>query len=246
MVPITWRGRLRRVANRLLEPLGCELATAGERCWWHDRWTFDLWGRTYPQFWHHYNCGWPPYATERTVEMALADAWLERLGGDDVLEIGAVTPYYWPGRVGEIVDPHDPHRAVTRRTPMSRIDLRGRTVLSISTLEHIGTAEYGPAQGGEDAWAACARLFSDSRRFLATIPVGQNPALDRHLLEPGALPTGVRRGYLLRGASGRWSSAEAPAGSLPYGDPHRMHRYPATRAGWWANAVTILERGGLL
>ncbi len=241
----TWRARLRRAANRLLAPFDLELVTARDVRWWTHSWTFRYGGRTYPLFCHAHNCGWPPYSTERAVELALADHWLGQAG--TVMEVGAVTPYYWPGRVRDVVDPADPHPAVTDRRPIADLDLRRRTVLSISTIEHVGTGEYGLGPTSEAAPEACRRLLRDAARFLVTVPVGQNPALDDFLFAPASLPPDVSLGCLKRGPAGTWSQVPAEeARGTPYGDPRVERLYPGTTAGRWANAVVVLERGGLL
>ena len=72
--------------------------------------TFSIYGTQVPHFIHRYNAFCPPYRmTERTLELALADIFLRGMRGRRIVEIGAVTPYYWPDRVSEIVDPADDH-----------------------------------------------------------------------------------------------------------------------------------------
>ena len=77
--------------------------------------------------------------TERSVELALADRWLDAADPDLVREVGAVTPYYWPRSVRTVIDPYDPNPLVTVRKSLFDADLTGVPVLSILTLEHIGT-----------------------------------------------------------------------------------------------------------
>ena len=103
-------------ANWLARPLGVAVVPA--RKWDALRAdpeeTFRFGGHDYPFFLHHYNCGrHPEFASERTVELPLADRWLSRAPAERVLEVGAVTPYYWPGRVARVVDPADAHSQVT-------------------------------------------------------------------------------------------------------------------------------------
>ena len=79
--------------------------------WVNHNITFNFLGRVYKLFCHTHNCGWPPFRmTERSVELALADEWLTTK--DNVIEIGAVTPYYWPKRISNVVDPTDSHELV--------------------------------------------------------------------------------------------------------------------------------------
>jgi hypothetical protein len=101
-------------------------------------------GDIVPLFYHRYNCGtaYDERTTERTVEMALADLWLTR-HHDNVIELGAVTPYYFPGRIPVVVDPTDRHPLVTISESLFTVDFKAKNVLCISTIEHIGTSDYG-------------------------------------------------------------------------------------------------------
>lgn len=112
--------------------------------WWESQPTFEFAGKVFKLFVSNHNCGWPPARmTERAVELALADRWLETVDATRVIEIGAVTPYYWPRRVPHVVDPYDPHPYVTTRASLFDVDLSAGPVLSISTFEHIGIGDYG-------------------------------------------------------------------------------------------------------
>ena len=71
-------------------------------------------GELIPLFYHPFNCGdGSTRTTERSVELALAFQWLERVDGD-VVEVGAVTPYYLDVRdqltekISLVIDPQDP------------------------------------------------------------------------------------------------------------------------------------------
>ena len=104
-----------KVLNIPLHYIGIQLIPEWNFQWRRYARTFCFSGKEFNYFYHSYNCGWPPYVTERSVELALADFWLDHIDPSDVIEIGAVTPYYWPGRVSSIVDPCDSHPAVTLR-----------------------------------------------------------------------------------------------------------------------------------
>ena len=195
-------------------------------------------GVALPYFYHPHNCGLPGdrRRTERTVELAVADAWLE--GNHNVWEIGAVSPYYWPGRARHVVDPTDPHPAVTHHCSLFTIDLRGQTVLSISTVEHVGEARYGLAEAATPT-QALEKILVETRTFLVTFPLGCNGALDE-LVIGGALKDRCAVRLLVRNADESWSPAAGEAARRPYGtgwDPDIGHAP-------WANAVAILERGG--
>src|SRR5438105_5816243 len=136
-----WKQRILDAANAPLGLLGTRLVPAREHAQMQrlreslgEPLTFTLGGTIFEAFAHRYNCGWPHLAshTERSVELAVADRWLDLIPFEDVTEIGAVTPYYWPRRVGDIADPTDTHPLVNRREGIETIDLTGRSVLSIS------------------------------------------------------------------------------------------------------------------
>ena len=121
---------------------------------------FSIDGSPVCHFIHRYNAFYPPYRmTERTVELALADIFLRANRGRHIVEIGAVTPYYWPDRV----QPTD------------------ETILSISTFEHIGSGEYGLAPDAAATQQAIDKLLGCGCDFLMTYPAGYNPALDAYM-----------------------------------------------------------------
>ena len=152
--------------------------------WWESQPTFEFAGKVFKLFVSNHNCGWPPARmTERAVELPLADRWLESVDAARVMEIGAVTPYYWPRRVPHVVDPYDPHPLVTTRASLFDVDLSAGPVLSISTLEHIGIGDYGLPADHSLAEKAFRKVFKESQSFLITVPVGYNETLDRFLFE---------------------------------------------------------------
>lgn len=232
--------------NIPLKPAGILAVPSWERQWWRSARSFSFRGREYPCFYHAYNCGWPPYVSERTVELALADAWLSAVEGD-VIEIGAVTPYYWPGRVAAIIDPYDPHPLITQRQSMFDIDLTGRTVLAISTFEHIGTDDYSIDTERKTSADALLKLFAESPSFLVTVPLGYSASVDGFLPDSRNLPPDVSVWYLRRTTGADWAEVvHFPTDGAQYGDPKLIAEFPGTCIGRWANAVAVLERGNAL
>lgn len=230
--------RLVAGANMLLRPTGLTLVP---------RWRLDSSApvftfrrRQYECFGHRYNCGYPPWRmTERSLELAIADAWLDQLDTAHVTEIGAVTPYYWPRRISSIVDPYDSHSLVTHGVSLFAFDFTGRDVLAISTLEHISMGDYGPATPGETPVDALEKICRESRRFLITVPYGYNAAVDEMLFADFRFADDVSATYMVRSVRGNdWRQASAREAAVPYGrtDP----------AEYGANGLLILERGGLL
>jgi hypothetical protein len=227
--------------NWPLRQFGAELVPAWKQTWWRCPATFELGGRSFNYFYHRYNCGWPPYATERCAELGVADVWLDEIGNQDVVEIGAVTPYYWPGRLKEIVDPFDPHKLVSLRASVFDVDLTGRSVLSVSTLEHVGTGEYGGTPSPGLAVDAVQKIFNESTCFLLTVPVAYNPALDKLFFEGAtSLPDDVEVRFLIRVADGCWE--ETPAGT----QARRGYDAPGVNNGRSAAALIVVERGNVL
>ena len=141
---------------------------------------FTLDGHVVPHFVHRYNAFHPPgRMTERTIEMALADIFLRAVGSERVVEVGAVTPYYWPGRLDTVIDPADDHDLVSDRIGWADWTGSGEPILSISTFEHIGAGEYGLAPDPDLTSAALDKLLQEHETFLVTYPAGYNPDLDR-------------------------------------------------------------------
>ena len=206
--------------------------------WWTGHDSFSYGAQRYRHFYHGFNCGWPTgRMTERTVELALADAWLARTDGD-VIEIGAVTPYYWPGRVKHIADPVDSHAAVTIPASIFDVELRGRDVLCISTLEHVGLGDYGLPSDASGPRRAFEKIERESTRYLVTVPFGYNGHADSVFFSADGPPAR----YFAREARGNaWREvSSAAAARRPYGDP------PLDSNRSWANGLAVLERGDLL
>ncbi len=234
------------VLNIPLKPAGILAVPRWEIQWWTSARKFSFGNREYPCFYHAYNCGWPPYVSERTVELALADAWLSSVEAN-VIEIGAVTPYYWPGRVSTIIDPFDPHSSVMQRQSMFEVDLTGRTVLAISTFEHIGTDDYSTNTERKTSADAMRKLFNESPSFLVTVPLGYSPSVDGFLSDSRNLPIDVSVGFLRRTTGSDWTEISGfPTDGVRYGDDKLRAEFPDTSIGRWANAIAVLERGNAL
>jgi hypothetical protein len=235
----TYRRRLLHSANLLLSPTGLAICPRWRLEFGSVVPAFTFRGRKYECFCHRYNCGFPPARmTERALELALADRWLEPVESDRVIETGAVTPYYWPRRVSTVVDPYDPHPLVTHRQSLFEVDLSDRDVLAISTLEHIGVGDYGPVGAAETPVSAFEKIFRESRRFLITVPYGFNAAVDATFFAGFPFPPDVNVTYMVRSEHGNdWHEAPATAAAIPYGRCH-----PDVHS---ANGLLILERDTL-
>lgn len=144
--------------------------------------TFSLNGKSYPLFEHQYNCGYiNERMTERSVELSLAKEYINNCNGQ-IIEIGAVTPYYlYDDKVSVIIDPTDKHGRVTKKS-LFDCDLNGKNVLSISTVEHIGTSDYGMHET-ENVIDAIEKIIGEADSCLITAPLGYNKLLDEWVKE---------------------------------------------------------------
>jgi len=119
------------------------------------------------------------FRNERSVEISIARWFLDQVPGGKVLEVGNVLAHYGL-RGHDVVDRYETVRGVVNDdildfVPAEQYD----TVVSISTLEHVGQDEEPRAP--ERAVAAFERLDALARpdgRVLVTIPVGYNETLD--------------------------------------------------------------------
>ncbi len=143
---------------------------------------FYLDGKQYDLFQHSYNCGYvQTRMTERSVELALAEEYIINCN-ETITEIGAVTPYYfYYDKINEIIDPTDTHKRVTQKS-LFDCNLYGKNVLSISTIEHIGTSDYGMHER-QNVIDAIEKIVSESASCLITAPLGYNNLLDKWVKE---------------------------------------------------------------
>ena len=131
---------------------------------------------------HIHNCGYLSGRTsERSIEVAMAKEWISQ-HDDKLIEIGAVTPYYYPGIINDVVDPADTHCLVTIHKSIFDVDLTDRNVLCLSTVEHIGTGQYGVGET-KDAVMAIDKIMNESKHCLITTPIGENDKVDNYLRE---------------------------------------------------------------
>lgn len=187
---------------------------------------FSLRGKEYALFEHPYNCGYVhERMTERSVELALAKEYIDKCA-DDVIEIGAVTPYYFfDDKLCEIIDPTDCHKRVTRKS-LFDCDLRGKNVLSISTVEHIGTSDYGMNEQ-KTVIDAIEKILEESDSCLITAPMGYNSLLDRWVEKN---KQNVRVSVLKRSINNHWDE-------ITDEDYIAIEYTPL-----WANGLVVIEK----
>ncbi len=140
-------------------------------------------GRKIPLFEHIYNDGYcNTRMTERSVELALAKEYLALCDGM-VTEIGSVTPYYFSDDIIHwIIDPTDGHYRVTERKSLFDCDIQGENIISISTVEHVGTTDYGMNERYTPV-DAIQRITESAKSYYITAPLGYNRILDEWIKE---------------------------------------------------------------
>ena len=121
---------------------------------------------------------------ERRIEVPIAREWLKQQQESSVIEVGAVLPY-WQQVHHEVVDPYDPNLQGTRYEDAENCDFTGRSVLSISTIEHVGRGEYGDFRDAFKAGRVLSKIVREARSYLITLPMGYHPGLDRQVETSG-------------------------------------------------------------
>lgn len=188
---------------------------------------FSLAGRKYYLFQHSYNCGYfQTRMTERSVELALAQEYINECE-ENIIEIGAVTPYYfYDDKVSAIIDPTDIHKRVIRKS-LFDCDLKGKNVLSISTVEHIGTSDYGMYES-KNVVDAIDKILDEACSCLITAPLGYNMLLDQWVRE------NFKSGevsVLYRSVNNHWEELR---------ECYRPIEYTTL----WANGLLIIKKNG--
>lgn len=186
---------------------------------------FTLDGKEYPLFEHPYNCGYTSARmTERSVELALAKGYIDDCDGG-VVEIGAVTPYYfYSDKISEIIDPTDAHKRVTKKS-LFDCDLKDKNVLSISTVEHIGTSDYGMHEA-QNTVDAIEKIVGESASCLITAPLGYNKLLDGWVKEN---QKNAMVKLLRRELNNHWTEISSHYTAVEY-------------TQLWANGLVVIEK----
>jgi hypothetical protein len=142
---------------------------------------------------------------------------------DNLIEIGEVTPFY--------ADPEHPvydlvnEKKTTILKDGMEVDYKGKNVVSISTIEHVGTTDYGHKAEENKAWKLYEKISKESEKYLISFPVGYNKPFEKALTENQA-PYIVMK----RDQNNNWS----PAKGQPLSDFQYNHPYYA------GNAVAFL------
>ena len=145
------------------------------------RGTFAFAGRDFRYFIHRYNRTW---LNERAVEVPIIRHVIERRPEGRLLELGNVLSHY--GTVDhDVLDKYEPgERVINQDVVDYRPATRYATIVSISTLEHVGWDEE-PRNPDKipAALAALDRMLEPRGAMVVTVPLGYNPHLDGMLRE---------------------------------------------------------------
>lgn len=134
---------------------------------------FIFQNKKYEYFNHPYN---NTKINERTVEVPISLNFLNQFS-PNVVEVGCVTPYYIDAQ-HEIIDLIDDHPKSKKQDAVD-FDYKGKNVLSISTIEHIGRNDYGIQEKEKNsAIELCQKIINDSLNYFITWPLGYNLILD--------------------------------------------------------------------
>jgi len=188
--------------------------------------------------WHHRRHGVPTEgmrSSERAIEIPLAVDFLSnQVKGGPVLELGCVLPYYIlkakNHRVCDLMDGHPENEKCDIRR-LTDEDL-ATNVISISTLEHIGKADYGiEAKGDAESVCVLKRILGHAKKCFLTFPLGHNAELDAYVL--GCSDLGEV--YVTRCSSDREQWALVEKGAL-------MAEMKAENTYLRANTICVIER----
>lgn len=138
---------------------------------------FDLDGQSYPYCWHR---AFQTWRTERAVEVAVAMAVAQR--GGNMLEVGNVLHQY--GATGHVVvDKYEVAPGVLNEDVVDYDGGPFDTIVSVSTLEHVGYDESSrdPSKGAQSV-TALRRLLKPGGQLVVTVPVGYNRDFDDFVL----------------------------------------------------------------
>lgn len=110
----------------------------------------------------------------RAIEIPMALLFLNKY--PDCIEIGAVTPYHYQvsHKIYDLTDEYP----LAQKIDADNLDFNNQNVLSISTIEHIGTGDYGNEIEIEKSFRVLEKIYKYSKNCLITIPIGHNKYLE--------------------------------------------------------------------
>jgi hypothetical protein len=121
---------------------------------------------------------------ERGVELPFAEKFISLLDakGEDFIEIGCVTPYYFStSRRKLVIDPTDSHPQAVKKDAID-CEYYNENIVSISTIEHVGYGDYGLAAEKGKSIELLNKILAQCKDFFITLPFGFNLELDKYIL----------------------------------------------------------------
>jgi len=141
--------------------------------------TFIFEGQNLNYFNHRYNTTWN---NERVIEIPIICNMMKKNLDDDFLEIGNVLPHYFHID-HDVVDKYEKADGVINEDVVDfQTSKYYKLIVSISTLEHVGWDEK-PRDPEKifEAFDNLKKHLAPGGKFVVTIPLGHNSALDNYL-----------------------------------------------------------------
>lgn len=128
---------------------------------------------------HPHNFTW---TNERTVEISIANHWIQQKRNRRTLEVGNVTRHYFNTK-HDVVDKYEKAPGIIN---VDVVDFSPENnyqfILSISTLEHVGwDRDKKEPEKIETAVAKLKKLLVPGGELLVTVPIGFNCFLDEFI-----------------------------------------------------------------
>ena len=120
---------------------------------------------------------------ERCIELALGLRYMEKVGHDNLTEVGCVMPHYGYCE-HPIIDlfSEDSRAGVVQYVDAVECDFSGRDVLCLSTVEHIGKSDYDNTDiDPEKAIRILDKITNEANSFLITWGACYHHELDTHV-----------------------------------------------------------------
>ena len=165
-------GYLNRSLLRMISPLAVKLIP---------KMYFDYNDHKLEYFHHPKNLVW---TNERSIEIPIIMDYLKKSSAQNILEVGAVLPHYYPQLQHDVVDKFEKMVGVINEDvitfhPQNKYDL----IVSISTLEHVGFED--DLRDSEGILKALNNLkencLAEKGRMVITLPLGYNKDVDWYL-----------------------------------------------------------------
>jgi len=176
--------------------------------------TFRFQGRTYNYFYHKYNNTWK---NERAVEIPIAWDMVKKHSGEKILEIGNVLSHYFVIN-HDVLDKYEKADGVINQdVEYFQPEKKYNFIVSISTLEHVGWDEK-PREPMKiiKTIKNLKNILSSDGQMLVTLPLGQNPEMDRLLMESKISFT--KQFFLKRNSENTWEEQK----NVDWNDLHKI------------------------